>query len=586
MAELRSVICSVLGHVDHGKTSLLDRIRNTTIANTEPGLITQAIGVSIAPIETIKKVCGSLLGAIKKLTIPGLLFIDTPGHAAFSSLRKRGGALADIAVLVVDINEGFKPQTIESIEILKQAKTPFIVAANKIDLLNGWRSNPKESLLKNIEGQNPDATGAIETQLYRLVARFNDLGFNADRFDRVEDYTKQIAIVPVSAKTGEGIPELLMVLVGLAQKYLEEQLKVHVEGAAKGSILEVKETKGFGVTVDAVIYDGTLKKGNTIVIGGLEKPIVTKVKALLQPEPLSEMRDKKAKFKQVDKAVAATGVKISAPELEGALAGMPLVVCEDNLEECKQEVQSQIEEVTFETDKIGVIVKADTLGSLEAMIKLLHDKGIQIKRASLGNITKKDLMDAETNKEEDELQAVILAFNVEEMPEIKDQQTIKIIKNKIIYKIIEDYELWLQEEQKKRQDVLYGVTRPCKVQLMKGYVFRQKSPAVVGTEILGGILKPGMKVMNEKGKEIGVVRQIQHEQENIPEAKYGQQVAVSYEGPTVGRQIKEGDILYSIIIESEFRKMKDHKENLTPKEIELLKEIAQIMRKTNPAWGI
>ena len=141
----------VLGHVDSGKTSILDKIRGTGVQGREAGGITQAIGASIIPIETIKKICGKLLDSLNiKLTLPGLLFIDTPGHAAFVNLRKRGGNLADIAILVININEGLMPQTIESINILKQYKTPFIIAVNKIDLVNGWRSQKEKSLLKSI----------------------------------------------------------------------------------------------------------------------------------------------------------------------------------------------------------------------------------------------------------------------------------------------------------------------------------------------------------------------------------------------------------------------------------------------------
>ncbi|MBS3127750.1 translation initiation factor IF-2, partial [Candidatus Woesearchaeota archaeon] len=321
---IRKVLISVLGHVDHGKTSLLDKIRSTTVTEGEAGLITQSIGASIIPIETIKRVCKDLLKN-QNITIPGLLAIDTPGHAAFTSLRKRGGALADIAILVIDINEGFKPQTIEALEILKSAKTPFIIAANKIDLLKGWQKKDT-FLLSSLPEQKPETIQVLETKMYELVGKLNELqNINADRFDRVQDYTQQVAIVPISAKSGEGLPELLMVLIGLAQKYLEQSLKIHVNGPAKGTVLETKEDKGLGSTVDVILYDGSLKVNDTIVIAGLHGPIVTKVKALFEPYPHADMREKKTKYVSVKVAHAATGVKIAAKELEGALVGMPLL---------------------------------------------------------------------------------------------------------------------------------------------------------------------------------------------------------------------------------------------------------------------
>ena len=222
MAKIRQPIVTVVGHVDHGKTSILDKIRGSAIQAGEAGGITQAIGASIIPLHTIQKITGELLEKMNmKFNIPGILFIDTPGHASFTSLRKRGGNLADIAILVVDITEGLKPQTIESIEILKQFKTPFIIAANKIDLISGWVT--KEGPLAASLNSQPDSVrNLVDTKLYNLVGKIAEHGFNADRFDRVDDFTKNIAIVPTSAKTGEGIPELLMIMSGLAQKFLEK----------------------------------------------------------------------------------------------------------------------------------------------------------------------------------------------------------------------------------------------------------------------------------------------------------------------------------------------------------------------------
>ncbi|MFH2028259.1 MAG: translation initiation factor IF-2, partial [Nanoarchaeota archaeon] len=327
---IRSLICTTLGHVDHGKSSILDKIRGTAIVKGEAGAITQAIGASIIPLDTIKNICGSLLSALNmKLRIPGLLFIDTPGHAAFTNLRKRGGNLADIAILVIDINEGLKPQTIESIEILKNYKTPFVIAANKIDLVSGWQKK-EGNLIKKIQQQTQQMQEVLDNKVYTLVGKLSELGFESERFDRVDNYSKQIAIVPTSAQTGEGIPELLMVLTGLAEKYLEKCLECDVKGMAKGTVLEVKEVIGLGTCMDAIIYDGTLKKNDTIVIGSLTEPIVAKVKGLFEPTPLSEMRDKKSKFKSIQAAIAATGVRINASGTEEVVAGMPIRACEKN----------------------------------------------------------------------------------------------------------------------------------------------------------------------------------------------------------------------------------------------------------------
>ncbi len=580
---IRSPICVLLAHVDHGKTSILDEIRGSAIARGEAGGITQSIGASIIPMDTIKKMCGNLLNALDmNFTIPGILFIDSPGHAAFSNLRKRGGNLADIAILVIDINDGLMPQTIESLEILKEYKTPFIVALNKIDMITNWRSN-KEPILKNLTGQDKRVSDTFETKMYQIVGKLHEYGFSADRFDRVEDFTKQIALVPTSAKTGEGIPELVMVMSGLAQRYLEQTLKCDVTGHAKGTVLEVKETKGLGVTMDVILYDGKMKVNDKLIVGTTNEPIVTKVRALFQPNDLNEMRDKKAKFKSVKEVVAATGVKVAAPGIVDALAGMPVQTFE-NEDEAAAEIQSEIDEVLIETDKEGIFIKADTLGSLEALSKLLQGKEIPVRRAAVGNITKKDVIDAEATKETDPLNAIIIGFNVEDE---SGSDKAKILVNSVIYRLIEDYEKWVEEERTRLiAQKLEKFVKPAKFQIIKGYIFRQSNPAVVGCEINEGTVKTGMAVMNTNGKHITRIKSIQLEKDTLTEVKAPKKVAISMDGVTVGRQINEDDIFYSSMPEEDFRVMKDNKKFLSKEEVQLLKEIAEIKRKKNPVWGI
>lgn len=589
MAKVRSPICSCLGHVDHGKSSILDKIRNTAIVEGEAGRITQAIGASIIPLDTIKKICGNLLENLHMdFTIPGILAIDTPGHAAFTTLRKRGGSISDIGILVVDINEGLKPQTIEAIEILKTYKTPFIIAANKIDLLPGWKKGD-DLLLKNIGSQDPKTTGIFEQKMYALVEEMrNKFEINSDRFDRVGDFTKQVAIVPVSAMTGEGIPELLMVLAGLAQKYLEGCLECNIEGPAKGTILEVKEEKGLGKTMDIILYDGTLKVNDIIVIGSVDKPIVTKVRALFEPKALIDMKDKKSRYQSVKEVTAATGVKISAPEIEGVVAGMPLRSCSENdIESVKEEIMKEIEETRIDTEKEGIIVKADTIGSLEAITKLFKEKGIAIRRADIGNISKKDISDAESNYEKDPFSAVILGFNVGLQHDVIKPGNIEIITSDVIYTLIDSFEKWQEEQKKKMEEKeLDNVTRPCKIELMKGYVFRQNNPAVVGVTVLEGAVKPDTDLMNLQGRRLTTIKSVQKENESVKEAKKNETVALSMDRITIGRQVNEGDTLISYIEEDDFRKLKDYKHLLSKEEVELLKEIADIMRKDNPTWGV
>ncbi|HLC97450.1 MAG TPA: translation initiation factor IF-2 [Candidatus Nanoarchaeia archaeon] len=592
---IRRPIITVLGHVDHGKSSILDKIRGTAVVSREAGGITQAIGCSIVPLSTVEKICGQLLSAIKSsLTIPGLLFIDSPGHAAFTSLRKRGGSLADIAILVVDINEGFKPQTIESLEILKANRVPFVVAANKIDLIPGWQYDDKQFLLPNLNALEYKIQGEFEKRLYALVAQFQEHSMPAERFDRIQDYTKQAAIIPVSAKTGQGIPELLMVLTGLAQKYLEQQLKIEVQGTAKGTILEIKEEKGLGTTIDAIIYDGHLRVNDMLIIGGIAAPLAVKIRALLEPRELVEMREKKSAFRNVKEVFAATGVKIAAPGLETAMAGMPLRSSAgkaEEIEQFKKEVQEEISEVLLEeSGEEGVLIKADTLGGLEALQKLLRDKKIPISSASLGSVTKKDLSKLETLKEKNEQQGVLLGFNITMNPEIEalaKAKKLKIILHDVIYQLIDDYDAFtasLKKEIELRE--LASLVRPCKFILLKGYVFRQNNPAIAGIEIEVGSLKTGDPIMNRDGKKLSTAKSMKDGEENVTKAEQGKQVALAMDGVTIGRQVQEGDILYTDIPEADFQKLKELKLYLSKLELAVLKEIADIKRKENPVWGV
>ncbi|MBI4152136.1 translation initiation factor IF-2 [Candidatus Woesearchaeota archaeon] len=591
----RKVLVTIVGHVDHGKTSLLDKIRHSAVAAGEAGAITQAIGVSIIPIDIIQKICGKLLDLSgKKLTVPGLLTIDTPGHAAFVSLRKRGGSLADIAILVVDINEGFRPQTLESIEILRAHKVPFVIAANKVDLVPNWKWNQRDFLLDAINNLDYSIQGEFEKRMYNLVGQFQEITLQAERFDRVQDYTKQLAIVPVSAFTGQGIPELLMVLMGLAQKYLEARLQIEVKGKAKGTILEVTEEKGLGTTMNTIIYDGHLLVNDTIVIGGLDQPIVTKVRALLEPAELAEMRDKKSAFRNVKEVFAATGVKIVAPGIEKAIAGMPLRAVENKPEEIdrlKEEIQRDIGEVLIlESDAVGVVLKADTLGGLEALKVILGEKQIPIASASLGTVTKRDISQVESLRDKDEFYGVLLGFNIivpAEIIEYCTAKNIKLIVHNVIYQVIEEYERYTTELKKMIElRELSTLVRPCKFLLLKGYVFRQNNPAIVGVEIEIGRLRSGDPLMDQQGRRLTVVKSMKEGQETITIAEQGKQLALAMDNVTIGRQVQEGDFLYTDIPEEHFKKLKALKRHLTKIEVAVLKEVAEIKRKENPVWGV
>jgi len=583
----------VLGHVDTGKTLLLDRIRKTSVQAREAGGITQHIGASFFPVETLKQLIGPLLSTLKgEIQIPGLLIVDTPGHEAFTNLRRRGGSVADIAILVIDILRGFEAQTYECIEILKARKTPFIVAVNKIDRVSGWKSQPATPFLKAYAAQDAYVKESLDNRLYEIMGTFSREGFRTDRFDHIKDFTSTIALVPTSAKTGEGLNELLMVLVGLAQQYLKKQLQT-TEGPAKGSVLEVKEEPGLGLTLNIIIYDGALQKDDLIVVGGKENPIVTHIRAILVPKPLDEIRDPRDRFSSVDCVFAAAGVKIAASGLEGALAGAPLYAVPPGEEPKKYAklVTEEIKKIRISTDVEGAVLKADTLGSLEAIAEILKQNKVQVRIADVGDVSKRDVVEASVVKEHEPLYGVILAFNVKILPDAAEEAEIRsvhVFKEQIIYHLIDNYLKWLKSQREaKLEQEFEKLVKPGKIRIMEGYVFRRAKPAIFGVEILGGQLMPKYSLIRaEDGADIGEVQQIQDKGKAIPEAKQGMQVAVSMDKPIVGRHVFEKDILYVKVSEHDAKALlTTHLDKLTEDEQEVLKEYAEQMRKKVPFWA-
>ncbi len=591
--EIRQPVVVVLGHVDSGKTSLLDKIRGTAVQAREVGGITQHIGASFFPAETLKKICGPLLKSMGsgEIRVPGLLVIDTPGHEIFTNLRSRGGSAADISILVVDVQKGLEMQTYESLEILKNRKVPFVVALNKIDTISGWRKGTTQFVTQSVKEQQKSVQDALDEKIYVVLGGLSRLGFSSEALYRVKDFTKEIAIVPVSARTGEGIPELIAVLVGLAQVYLQKKLTVYENAPARGLVLEVKQEPGLGETANVILLEGRLQTGEPVVLGKKEGAIATKIKAIFLPKPLDEMRDPRDKFLPVDSISAAAGVKIVTPDLEGVLAGSPILGAEEmHLDEAKASVEAEIKQVMIESETNGVILKADALGSLEAIVEMLKRRQVPIRRADIGPVTRRDVIEASAVKKVNKYHGVILAFGVKLLPDAQQEafdSNIKTFEDQIIYSLIDNYLNWISEEQALEQKAgLASLTPLCKFQFLRGFVFRRNDPAVFGVEVLEGRLRQKATIMNSDGKTIGTIHQIQEEGKSVPELSKGKQAAVSVVGPTVGRQINEGEIFYTLPSDLEIKTINEkYLSNLSVNDVELIKEIIQIRRKSVPLYA-
>jgi translation initiation factor 5B len=586
--RLRQPIVVVLGHVDHGKTSLLDKIRSTAVAAKEAGGITQHIGASVVPADVIEKIAEPLKRVIPvKLTIPGLLFIDTPGHELFSNLRRRGGSVADFAILVVDVTKGFQNQTYESLELLRARKVPFLVAANKIDKIPGWEPHPDTPFIESYRLQSEQARKALEEAIYgKIVLSLSEQGFSADLFTRVKDFARTVAVVPVSAKTGEGIADLLAVLAGLAQQYLRKRLQ-YAEGPAKGSVLEVKEIPGLGTVVDAIIYDGVLKVGDIIVLNGKSGPIISVVRSLLMPAPLSDMRAKGVKFVNVDEVHAAAGVRIAAAGLEEALAGSSLIAARDEKEakELAEALKGEVKELIFRRDQVGVVVKADTLGTLEAMLEALKKYEVPVRLADVGNVSKSDVIEASFSGRKDKSLGAVLAFNVKVLPEAELEASslgVKIFQDNIIYHLLDQYLEWRQKlKEEELEAKLNQLVRPGKFMIIPGYVFRRSDPAIVGVEVLGGVIRPGYPLITAKGREIGKILAIRDNDKSLDIARTGAKVAVSIEGKImIGRHVDEGEVVYTDVpFDHATKLLNEFRSYISDDEVLTLKEIAELKRK-------
>lgn len=535
VGSMRSPICCVLGHVDTGKTKILDKIRKTTVQDGEAGGITQQIGASFFPVQEIRKQTERVKGAANfDWKIPGLLVMDTPGHESFSNLRDRGSSLCNLAVLVVDIMHGLEPQTIESINLLKKKKTPFIVALNKVDRVHDWKPTPNMPIQASLKKQKEHTKQQFQILSERAKLALMEQGFNCELYYENKDFRKTLSIVPTSAHTGEGIPDLLFLISKLTQGVLGD--KIVFTDNLNCTVLEVKKIDGHGTTIDVILADGTLREGQKIVLAGLDGPIITTIRSLLMPEPLKELRVKNA-YRKFSAVSAANGVKIAAKDMEKAVAGMQLVVVESQ-EEADRVAADLAEELeaTLKGMKVvesGVHVQASTLGSLEALLEFLKESKIPVSGLSIGPVHKKDIVRASVQLERDRKFALILAFDVPVEREAEQHAKalgIKIFTANIIYHLFDAFTKHIEEE-KARLRAQYAPIAifPCEIKILPDAVFNTRDPIVVGVTVVDGLLRVGTKLCTGTAPDwcdLGVVTSMEFDHKPLELAHPGQEVCI------------------------------------------------------------
>ncbi|ODQ50979.1 hypothetical protein SAICODRAFT_96010 [Saitoella complicata NRRL Y-17804] len=568
--NLRSPIACILGHVDTGKTKLLDKIRQTNVQEGEAGGITQQIGATYFPMDAIVKKTAVLDNKGDfEFKLPGLLVIDTPGHESFTNLRSRGSSLCNIAVLVVDIMHGLEPQTLESIRLLKERKTPFIVALNKIDRLYGWDPTPNGGFEASLAKQKKTVQREFQDRLEKTQLAFAEQGLNSQLFSKNKNMAKYVSLVPTSAHTGEGIPDLLFLLCKLTQERMTGRLMFVSE--LECTVLEVKMIEGLGTTIDVVLVNGVLHEGDKIVVCGINGPIVTHIRALLTPQPMKELRVKSA-YVHHKSIKAAMGVKISANDLDKAIAGSRLFVCgpDDDEEELKDAVMEDLQDMLsrIDTTDRGVCVQASTLGALEALLEFLRTSKIPVSGINIGPVYKKDVMRAGAMLEKNKEFAVLLCFDVKvdkDAQHLADEAGVKIFTADIIYHLFDQFTEYQTKmlEQKRVEGAAIAVY-PCVLRTVA--VFARKDPILLGCDVVEGALRVGTPICTIKDGEVislGNVTSIESNHKSVDVVKKGQAgggVAVKIEGqnqPLIGRQVSDKDPLYSQISRKSIDVLKD-----------------------------
>lgn len=565
--NFRRPVVSVLGHVDHGKTALLDGIRESDIRNYEPGGITQHVEVTNVPSEVIE----SFIGNNYEVSVPGFVMIDTPGHGAFSVSRRRGGEFADIAVLVIDITNGVQPQTKESLEILRENKTPFVVALNKIDKLPGWN------------GSVEDSTDRFQSELrertYKITGELHNFGFSSELYDNIGDFSDTVAMVPVSAQSMYGVDTVCSMIVGLTQEFLSGQLEVK-EDDVSGVVLDLTNHQGFGTVVDVLLYEGRISEGDELFVENSSRK--RKVRSILTPQDMGNSRRSSGSFRKASSITAATFARLALDNTDNIQTG-------DIMSSEEQKTGSDMEE-SIEYDDKGVFVCAETTGSLAAIVEHMRDENYKVYDGKVGRVSKFDVTKVASMQKG--YHQVVISFGTdatESAEKFADEEDVKIVTGNVIHQLVDNYEEIYKSERFDDIESYENLELPARIKVLDEYVINRSNPAIVGVEVLEGCLQVGSKLtigLEEYDDIIGTVQRIEVDGDTRESIDSGQRASLSISGCTVGRDFETDDILLGKISEKSARyitKKFDHK--ASEDVLNLTEEIKDSQQEWYPFWG-
>lgn len=584
--DLRSPICCVLGHVDTGKTSLLDYIRLTNVQGGEAGGITQQIGATFFPYEALEAETRELNERYHyTLRVPGLLIIDTPGHESFTNLRSRGSSLCDIAVLVVDIMHGLEPQTRESIRLLRERKCPFIIALNKVDRLYGWVPNAKMDIEQTLSKQSASVRAEYDSRVKQVKTELAVEGLNADLYYQNEDKRRVVSIVPTSAKTGEGVCDLLLLEIQLVQQLLKN--KMTYKDDLQCTVLEVKPITGYGFTIDVILINGVLHEGDKVCLCGQGGPIFTQIRCLLTPQPMKELRVR-GEYVHHKTIKAAMGIKIAAPELEEVVPGTPLLLVRpgDDKEELGRLVMRDSASVRdqIDPDGVGVMVQSSTLGALEALLSFLKSMKIPVGDAAIGPLHKRHVYQSIGMQRKEPRYAVVLAFDVtisDDARELAEKNDVQIFEAHIIYHLFDKFTLYMKEYEQREKDKLRAIAVfPVQLTIIDS-AFHNTDPMIVPVRVDAGQLRLGTPLCRQKSDDeviyIGNVLSMERDNKTIDKATPGMEVAVKINtgesNALFGRSCNNGDTLLSRITRPSVDAIKKFKDELVADDVVLLAQL-------------
>jgi len=496
--EKRPPVVSVMGHVDHGKTKLLDAIRDTNVVDGEAGGITQHIGAYQVAVPSEKK---ELKGKI-------ITFLDTPGHEAFTSMRARGAKATDVAILVVAADEGVKPQTIEAINHAKEAGIPIIVAINKIDK----------------ENSNPD----------RVKTELSQEGLQP------EDWGGDTVMVPVSAMTGEGVTTLLEMILLTTDM---AELKANPARPAVGTVIEADLDPSFGPVATVLVNTGMLRVMDNVIVGstyGRVKAMIDHTgKKLKEVGPSGVAR--LAGLNDTPKS--GDILQVVGSDKEARLQAIKIKELLKNQEYLKlglgvTDIMSLIQQGKLKTLKL--IIKADTKGSLEAIRQALaeiksDDVAIKVVHSGVGSVTEGDVMMASAGA------GIVVGFHVDAGAHVKkmaERENVEVVLYKVIYELIDDVKKLLTG----MLEPEIVVTELGKLEL-KGIFFTGKKDMIVGGKVIEGKLEKDADLRVFRDEEQigeGKMTELKVVKEDVKEVEEGQECGIKYEGAV---KLQEGDVL-------------------------------------------